>query len=86
MACKFLDTLKKVQMHYVRKLSHDPGIALNRAFCENLYVMLVSLATKTPVIVVGKPGSRKTLAMTTLQNNLSSITKNEKLTNLGLCC
>ena len=71
------------QWQYVNKLRIEPGIAINRAFRENLFVMLVGLSTKTPTVIVGKPGSSKTLAMVTLQDNLSSATKNDKLTKMG---
>eukprot|EP01084_Bolivina_argentea_P161756 281551_1 len=65
------------------KLTIPDGIALNRAFKENLFVMLVGIARKIPTVIVGKPGSSKTLAMVTLQDNLSSATKNNKLTKMG---
>ena len=44
--------------------------------------MLVAIANKTPIIVVGKPGSSKTLAMSTIQSNLDRSTKNIKLSKL----
>ncbi|ETN98043.1 hypothetical protein RFI_39478 [Reticulomyxa filosa] len=68
---------------YVRTLDIPPGIAKNRAFCENLFVMLVGLATKTPTIVVGRPGSSKTLAMAVVQSNLSSSSKSKGLTEMN---
>ncbi|ETO28711.1 hypothetical protein RFI_08416 [Reticulomyxa filosa] len=60
------------------------GIAQNQAFRENVFVMLVGLATKTPTIVVGRPGSSKTLAMNVLLSNLSSSAKNKMLSTIGL--
>ncbi|ETO08135.1 hypothetical protein RFI_29257 [Reticulomyxa filosa] len=39
------------QLCYVRKLEVSPGIALNLAFRENFFVILVALVTKTPTIV-----------------------------------
>ena len=80
----FYQTFIQEERQYVSMLKLARGIALNRAFMENLYVILIALLTKTPLIVVGKPGSSKTLAMTTIQNNLSSLTKNEKLTNMNI--
>ncbi|ETO00927.1 hypothetical protein RFI_36513, partial [Reticulomyxa filosa] len=77
----FLNVIKKKR--YIRTLDIPPGIAKNRAFSENLFVMMVGLATKTPTIVVGRPGSSKTLAMATVQSNLSSSSKNKRLTELG---
>ncbi|ETO31217.1 hypothetical protein RFI_05906 [Reticulomyxa filosa] len=48
--------VKREQDRYIRALTIPPGIATNRAFSENLFVMLVGLATKTPTIIVGRPG------------------------------
>ncbi|ETO02506.1 hypothetical protein RFI_34925, partial [Reticulomyxa filosa] len=47
--------VKREQDRYIRALTIPPGIATNRAFSENLFVMLVGLATKTPTIIVGRP-------------------------------
>ncbi|ETO20718.1 hypothetical protein RFI_16499, partial [Reticulomyxa filosa] len=80
---EFEQTVEQEQWRYVRKLDVSPGIALNLAFRENLFVILVALATKTPTIVVGRPGSSKTLAMATLQANLASSSKNKALTQMG---
>ena len=75
--------IESEQNQYVMKLKIESGIAINRAFRENLFVMLVGLSTQTPTVIVGKPGSSKTLAMVTLQENLSSSTKNKALTKMG---
>ncbi len=79
----FSRIIQTEQLEYLRNVKIPPGIAKNHNLTENLFVMLVALATKTPTIIVGKPGSSKTLAMDILQDNLSSATKNEKLTKLG---
>ncbi len=49
---KFQDILTREQSYFVSKetLKIPPGIALNRAFKENLFMILVGLATKTPTI------------------------------------
>ncbi|ETO22355.1 hypothetical protein RFI_14843, partial [Reticulomyxa filosa] len=74
--------IEQEQDRYISNLEIPSGIALNPAFRENLFVILVALATKTPTIVVGRPGSSKTLAMATVQANLSSASKNKKLTQM----
>eukprot|EP01084_Bolivina_argentea_P082683 149705_1 len=81
----FAIILQTEQEYFINRetLRIPPGIALNRAFKENLFVILIGLATKTPTIVIGKPGSSKTLAMQTLQENLSYAQKNKHLTRLG---
>eukprot|EP01083_Nonionella_stella_P272242 923023_1 len=79
----FSSIIQEEQNYLVDRVEFPQGIAMNRAFKENLFVMLVGIATKTPTVIVGKPGSSKTLAMMTLQDNLSSAQKNDKLTELG---
>ena len=80
---KLMQIIDAEQDQYVYKLRIGPGIAINRAFKENLFVMLVGISTETPTVIVGRPGSSKTLAMVTLQDNLLSSTKREALTEMG---
>ena len=57
------------------KESIPRGIALNRSLQENLFLLFTCIMTKTPLILVGKPGSSKTLAMAIIRDYFSS-TKN----------
>eukprot|EP01028_Stygiella_incarcerata_P001133 TRINITY_DN1177_c0_g1_i4.p1 TRINITY_DN1177_c0_g1~~TRINITY_DN1177_c0_g1_i4.p1 ORF type:complete len:4726 (-),score=1175.89 TRINITY_DN1177_c0_g1_i4:213-14390(-) len=43
----------------------------NRMIRENLYVLLLCIATKIPVMVIGVPGSSKTLSFQTLREELA---------------
>eukprot|EP01083_Nonionella_stella_P251703 868157_1 len=52
-----------------------PGIAWNQTLKENLFVLLTCIQTKIPCILVGKPGSSKTLALSIIRDFLSSNTK-----------
>eukprot|EP01083_Nonionella_stella_P310494 1103256_1 len=52
-----------------------PGIAWNQTLKENLFVLLTCIQTKIPCILVGKPGSSKTLALSIIRDFLSSTTK-----------
>ena len=79
----FKSIIETEQNDLVRKVKIPDGIALNTAYKENLFVMLVGIATKKPTVIVGKPGSSKTLAMMTLQDNLSSAQKKKELTEDG---
>ena len=81
--CKLDEVIEEAQWRLVAKLEFGITVCLNRAMRENLFVMLVAMATKIPLIVVGKSGSSKTFAMNLITKNLSSSTKNSKLTNLG---
>ena len=60
---RFLDTISTTQRDFASKFHVPAGIALNEALCENLFMIVVSLLTGTPIFVVGKPGSSKSLAM-----------------------
>ena len=62
--------MRHQQEQYVSKFKLGRGICLNRVFRENMFVMLVGFATNTPTIVVGRPGSSKTLAFNTMVENL----------------
>eukprot|EP01083_Nonionella_stella_P289833 986305_1 len=53
------------------KPSIPRGIALNRALKENLFLLFTCIQTKTPLILVGKPGSSKALAMSIIRDYLS---------------
>lgn len=46
------------------------GVARTPLFLENVFMLLTSIVCLVPIIVVGKPGSSKTLAMTMLRENL----------------
>lgn len=59
------------------------GVAKNRALKENLFMIFVCVMTRLPIVLVGKPGSSKTLSMIIIRDNLSASTKNEKLSALG---
>eukprot|EP01084_Bolivina_argentea_P280152 479056_1 len=51
------------------------GIALNRTLRENLFLLFICIQTKCPLILVGKPGSSKTLAMSVIRDYLSDHNK-----------
>jgi hemicentin len=47
----------------------EPGIALSRGLQENVFMIFICLLTQVPLMIVGPPGSSKTLAVTTLIDN-----------------
>ncbi|ETN99929.1 hypothetical protein RFI_37538 [Reticulomyxa filosa] len=47
------------------------GIALNQGLKENLFVLFISIITTTPIILVGKSGTSKTLSFHIIRDNLS---------------
>ncbi|ETO36339.1 hypothetical protein RFI_00723 [Reticulomyxa filosa] len=47
-----------------------PGVALNQGLKENLFILFMSIMTTTPIVLVGKPGTSKTLSFQIVRNNL----------------
>ena len=47
---------------YSKHLSIPQGIAKTQALLENLFCIIACCCTKTPLIIVGAPGSSKTLS------------------------
>lgn len=48
----------------------EDGVAMNDALSENLFVTIVAMLNKLPCMIVGKPGSSKTLALQVILSNL----------------
>jgi len=55
---------------YINKLSLPTGIAKTEALKENLFATIICTATKIPLIIVGAPGSSKTLSFNLAISNL----------------
>ncbi|ETO35633.1 hypothetical protein RFI_01430, partial [Reticulomyxa filosa] len=47
------------------------GVAMNKALKENLFILFLCIMTTTPIILVGNPGTSKTLSLQIIRNNLS---------------
>ena len=56
--------------YYTDKLSLPAGIAKTEALKENLFATIICTVTKTPLIMVGEPGSSKTLSFNLAMSNL----------------
>jgi hypothetical protein len=54
-AGSFESILDRVQRRLVSQMNLGPGIALNEALCENLFMLLVSVLNDVPIFVIGKP-------------------------------
>ena len=50
------------EMFVLKEINIEKGIGLNRLLRENIFLLFVSLVTKIPLIIVGKPGSGKSLS------------------------
>ncbi|KAK3276973.1 hypothetical protein CYMTET_14987 [Cymbomonas tetramitiformis] len=68
----------------IESLTLPAGIAANTALKENLFMMLVCMQTRTPLMVVGRPGTSKTLAMHLLRDCLHRTMKPARFAAAGL--
>ena len=55
---------------YINNLSLPVGIAKTEALKENLFATIICTVTNTPLIIVGAPGSSKTLSFNLTISNL----------------
>jgi len=55
---------------YINELSLPTGIAKTAALKENLFATIICTVTNTPLIIVGAPGSSKTLSFNLAISNL----------------
>ena len=49
------------------------GIARNVAVEENVFIMIVCVVNKIPLLIVGEPGCSKTLSFTVLKDNMKGL-------------
>ena len=59
----FLDLPLKEEKFIVENIKLDKGIAKNRALLENIYSLFVTINSKVPIFIVGKPGCSKSLSV-----------------------
>ena len=55
----FARCLAQVQKRFAANVEVEPGVAMNQALTENLFVGLVCILNKLPLFIVGKPGTSK---------------------------
>ena len=68
----FLKT-PETQVEYITKqmyIEKSKGIALNRALRENLFTIFICITNKIPLIIVGKPGTSKSLSFQIVYNTM----------------
>lgn len=65
---------KNEQIDYVNRLM-NPGakIALNFALRENVFTTLVCLMNKIPILIIGNPGSSKSLSIKMIASNFRGV-------------
>lgn len=58
------------QAAFLQNIQVGNNIACNQALRENVFMMAVCMDMRIPLFLIGKPGSSKSLAKTTIQNNM----------------
>ena len=59
---QFSDLIKIEQNYLLNQIDLDKGIGKNTLLKENLFLLFVSVITNIPLIIIGKPGSGKSLS------------------------
>ena len=68
----------------IKHIEKGAGIALNRALRENLFTCFTCIDNKIPLIIVGKPGTGKSLSFQILYNTLKGeYSENDMFKNKG---
>ena len=64
------DTIAAETQLYINNVRLDEGIAENKALKENVFAIIVCIQLRMPLIIVGPPGSSKTLSFQIVQQNV----------------
>jgi len=75
---EFERILVETQHEFVSQMDRGEGIALNEALRENLFMLLVSVMNQVPILLIGKPGCSKSLAMEVLTSTLNGPVSNKE--------
>ena len=67
---KFSDLLKIEEEFLLEEIELDKGIGKNQLLKENLFLLFLAVVTKIPLIIVGKPGTGKSLSAQLILNSM----------------
>ena len=70
---KFSELLKIEEEFLLDQIELDKGIGKNQLLKENLFLLFLSVVTKIPLIIVGKPGTGKSLSAQLIYNSMRGI-------------
>ena len=70
---QFIDLLRIEQEFLLKQVELDPVIGKNQLLKENLFLLFLSVVTKIPLIIVGKPGTGKSLSAQLITNSMKGI-------------
>ena len=62
--------LEKEEEFLLEQIELDKGIGKNQLLKENLFLLFLSVVTKIPLIIVGKPGTGKSLSAQLIYNSM----------------
>ena len=67
---QFSDMLKIEEEFLIKQVELDKGIGETELLKENLFLLFLAVVTKIPVIIVGKPGTGKSLSAQLIYNSM----------------
>jgi len=67
---KFSDLLKIEENFLLEQIDLDEGIGKNQLLKENIFMLFLAVVTKIPLIIVGKPGTGKSLSAQLIYNSM----------------
>ena len=70
---KFSELLKIEEEFLLDQIELDKGIGKNQLLKENLFLLFLAVVTKIPLIIVGKPGTGKSLSAQLIYNSMRGI-------------
>jgi hypothetical protein len=66
----FSDFLRIEEDYLLKQIEKDKGIGENQLLKENVFLFFLSVCTKIPLIIVGKPGTGKSLSSKLITNSM----------------
>jgi len=66
----FLEVPKREEKFIAKNVELEKGIARNRALLDNLFALFVTINTKVPIFIVGKPGCSKSLSVQLINKSM----------------
>jgi len=74
----FSDFIKNEQDYILNKIELDKGIGKNTLLKENVFLLFLSVVTSIPLIIIGKPGSGKSLSAQLINKSMKGIYSKNK--------
>ena len=75
---QFSDFLKLEEEFLINLIELDKGIGKNNLLKENLFLLFLSIITKIPLIIIGKPGTGKSLSAQLISKSMKGKYSKEK--------